>query len=215
MICRFDSDRRQLHSPIASVKFDRPALFDKEQGARWRRKPNRLPGWAIGQAAAYPEVPAMKIVSGGQSGVDRAALDTAIALGLACGGWCPRGGWAEDFPDPPGLLVHYPQLVETPSAEPAERTRRNVRDSDATLILVDRGGMAAPGGTQLANAVADELGKPWLALDLAAPDGRERLRGWLTVVKPDVLSIGGPRESEAPGLYEKARTLLGAVLGGE
>jgi hypothetical protein len=157
----------------------------------------------------------MKIVSGGQSGVDRAALDTAIGLGLAYGGWCPKGGWAEDFPDPPGLLARYPRLEETPSAGPAERTRWNVRDSDASLILVDRGGMTVSGGTQLANAVADELGKPCLALDVAAPDAAARLSAWLATVKPELLSIGGPRESEAPGIYAKARALLESVLGGE
>jgi hypothetical protein len=71
----------------------------------------------------------MKIVSGGQSGVDRAALDVAIARGIPYGGWCPKGGWAEDMPAPPGLLAHYPHLRETPSADPAERTAWNVRDS--------------------------------------------------------------------------------------
>jgi len=156
----------------------------------------------------------MKIVSGGQSGVDRAALDAAIALGVAYGGWCPKGGWAEDFAEPPGLLVHYPLLKETPSADPAERTRWNVRDSDATLILVDRGGTAVSGGTQLATAVAEELGRPWLALDIAVPDSEARLRAWLGTVKPAVLSIGGPRESETPGIYAKARVLLEAVLRG-
>jgi Circularly permutated YpsA SLOG family len=155
----------------------------------------------------------MKIVSGGQSGVDRAALDAAITLGLAYGGWCPKGGWAGDRPDPPGLLARYPLLAETPSAEPAERTRWNVRDSDATLILLDRGGLAVSGGKQLANATADDLGKPCLVLDVAAPDSGERLRAWLAEV-PAVLGIGGPRESEAPGIYEKARALLAAVLGG-
>jgi Circularly permutated YpsA SLOG family len=155
----------------------------------------------------------MKIVSGGQSGVDRAALDAAIALGLAYGGWCPRGGWAEDFPDPPGLLEHYPLLVETPDADPAERTRWNVRDSDATLILVDRNGTAASRGTQLANTAADELGKPWLVLDVSAADSRARLLAWLAEIRPDILSVGGPRESEALGIYEETRALLEAVLG--
>jgi hypothetical protein len=156
----------------------------------------------------------MKIVSGGQSGVDRAALDTAIGLGLDYDGWCPKGGWAEDCPDPPGVLARYPLLRETPGADPAERTRWNVRDSDATLILIDSGGMAVSGGTQLANAVADDLGKPWLVLDVAVPDSGERLRAWLAATKPAILSIGGPRESEAPGIYAKARALLEASLGG-
>jgi len=156
----------------------------------------------------------MKIVSGGQSGVDRAALDAAIALGVAYGGWCPKGGWAEDFLKPPGLLARYSRLKETPSADPTERTRWNVRDSDATLILVDRSGTSVSGGTQLAATVAEELGRPWLVLDVAAPGSEARLRAWLGTVKPAVLSIGGPRESEAPGIYTKTRALLEAALGG-
>ena len=77
------------------------------------------------------------ILSGGQTGVDRAALDAAIERGLAYRGWCPRGGSAEDLPEPPGLLARYPHLRETPEADPAERTRRNVRDGDRLLVLTD------------------------------------------------------------------------------
>jgi hypothetical protein len=76
--------------------------------------------------------------------VDRAALDVGIALGLRQGGWCPSGGWAEDMPGPPGLLAHYPALKETPAIDPVQRTRWNVRDSDRTLILVDRRGRSPP-----------------------------------------------------------------------
>ena len=77
----------------------------------------------------------MKLISGGQTGVDRAVLDVAIERGLAYGGWCPKGGWAEDFPKPPGLLAKYPQLAETPLADPAQRTEWNVRDADACMIM--------------------------------------------------------------------------------
>ena len=79
----------------------------------------------------------LKIVTGGQTGVDRAALDAAIELGIPYGGWCPKGGWAEDLPTPPGLLALYPNLRETPDADPAQRTAWNVRDSDRLLILVE------------------------------------------------------------------------------
>ena len=61
----------------------------------------------------------MKLLSGGQSGVDRAVLDVAIARGIDYGGWCPKDGWAEDLSAPPGLLAKYPQLKETPLADPA------------------------------------------------------------------------------------------------
>jgi hypothetical protein len=70
----------------------------------------------------------MKIISGGQTGVDRAALDVAIERGMTWGGWCPKGGWAEDFPDPPGLLAKYPNLKETTLSHPLQRTEWNVRD---------------------------------------------------------------------------------------
>jgi hypothetical protein len=83
----------------------------------------------------------MKVITGGQTGVDRAALDAAIECALAYGGWCPRGGWAEDLTGRPGLLKRYPSLRETPSADPAQRTEWNVRDSDAALIVIDGAGL--------------------------------------------------------------------------
>ncbi|HEY6920163.1 MAG TPA: putative molybdenum carrier protein, partial [Methyloceanibacter sp.] len=69
----------------------------------------------------------VKILSGGQTGVDRAALDAAIERGIACGGWCPKGGWAEDMPRPPGVLARYPMLQETPLGDHVQRTEWNVR----------------------------------------------------------------------------------------
>jgi Circularly permutated YpsA SLOG family len=159
----------------------------------------------------------MKIVSGGQSGVDRAALDAAIACGLSYGGWCPRGGWAEDLPDPPGLLAKYPQLKETPSADPAQRTEWNVRDSDAVLILVDAAGPGISPGTQLAGRLIEKYPRPVLMLDPAEPDSASRLHDWLAAKRERfgeefVLSIGGPRESEAPGIYAHALSFLRTVL---
>ena len=91
-----------------------------------------------------------KIVSGGQTGVDRAALDVAIELGIEYGGWCPKGGWAEDHVIPPGVLVLYPKLTATPLAEPEQRTEWNVRDSDATLILIRGSGLLNSSGQLLA-----------------------------------------------------------------
>ena len=77
-----------------------------------------------------------RIRSGGQTGVDRAALDAAVLTGRPYEGWCPKGGWAEDFLHPPGLLTKYPHLRETPSKSPEQRTKWNVRDSAATVVFV-------------------------------------------------------------------------------
>ena len=156
----------------------------------------------------------MKIVSGGQSGVDRAALDAALAAGVPYGGWCPAGGWAEDFPEPPGLLAAYPALRPTPSADPAERTAWNVRDSDRTLILLGAGGLAASPGTGLTRQLAEGRGRPTLVVDALAPDAAAAIRAWLADAPPGlVLNVAGPRESEAPGIYDAARAVMAAVLG--
>ena len=162
----------------------------------------------------------MKLLSGGQSGVDRAVLDVALARGIAYGGWCPKGGWAEDLPAPPGLLAKYPYLKETPLADPAQRTEWNVRDADACLILVDAGGSEVSAGTTLAKKLAQRYRKPLLVVDLREPDYLERAAPWLRVQRAAfgagfTLAIGGPRQSEAPGIYQRAARFLGALLDAE
>src|SRR4051812_29329925 len=121
----------------------------------------------------------LKIISGGQSGVDRAALDVAVAHGIGYGGWCPRGGRAEDFPIPPGLLPRYPLLKETPLPDPAQRTDWNIRDSEAVLIIMGHGGLAVSKGTALAGDVAERDGKPLLIVGLDDPQALGRTRKWL------------------------------------
>jgi hypothetical protein len=153
----------------------------------------------------------MKILSGGQTGVDRAALDAAIELGVCYGGWCPQGGWAEDFPAPQGLLARYPNLQATPSADPIQRTEWNVRDADRLLLLVDQRGLAVSNGSMAARDFAVALGKPHRVIDLDAPDALALANAFLAEEK-GVLCVAGPRESEAPGIYAKARPLLCAVL---
>jgi len=153
------------------------------------------------------------ILSGGQSGVDRAALDAAIEKGLDYRGWCPKGGWAEDLAEPPGLLARYPHLRETPGADPAERTRRNVRDCDRLLVLTDSSGATASKGTELAREHALTLGRPCLVLDLDASGVVEHARAFLEGGDRDMaVCIAGPRESEAPGIYAKIRAFLCQVL---
>ncbi len=154
-----------------------------------------------------------RVVSGGQTGVDRAALDVAAELGVPYGGWCPRGGWAEDLTAPPGLLALYPELRPTPGGKPEQRTRWNVRDSDATLILAF-GRAPEPGsGTALTLATAEELGRALAVVDLDAPDAREQASALLGALPPGgALNVAGPRESGAPGIYERARALLSGLL---
>jgi hypothetical protein len=159
----------------------------------------------------------MKIISGGQTGVDRAALDVAIERGVSWGGWCPKGGWAEDFPDEPGLLRQYPELRETPSSRPEQRTEWNVRDSDVVLIIADPKGLTVSKGTSYAREWADRYGKPLLVIDVSRPDAAAQVAEWLAVQhrrfgEQMTLGVGGPRESEAPGIYASARLLLTGVL---
>jgi len=159
----------------------------------------------------------MKLISGGQSGVDRAVLDVALARGIDYGGWCPQGGWAEDFPRPPGLLAQYPKLQETPLADPAQRTEWNVRDADACLIIVDAGGIGVSRGTALAQELAHRYRKPLLVADLAAADIRKDAALWLRVQVArhggDLkLAVGGPRESEAAGIYARATRFIAALI---
>lgn len=144
-----------------------------------------------------------RIVSGGQTGVDRAALDVAMDLGIACGGWCPRGRRAEDGP----IDARYP-LEETPSRSYVERTERNVRDSNATLILA-----RAPleGGTALTERLAREAHRPVLVVDPWARDFRE-FTSWLQEGRYEILNVAGPRESRAPGVYEAAVAFLENAL---
>jgi Circularly permutated YpsA SLOG family len=158
----------------------------------------------------------MKLMSGGQTGVDRAVLDVAIERGLDYGGWCPKGGWAEDFPKPPGLLANYPQLQETPLADPVQRTEWNVRDADACVILVGAGGVDVSAGTALAQEAAHRYRKPLLVVNLAETDTLNRAALWLRVQQARhanlKLAIGGPRESEAPGIYARAAVLIRALI---
>lgn len=149
-----------------------------------------------------------RIVSGGQSGVDRAALDAAMEVGIEVGGWCPAGRWAEDGP----IDERYP-LRETESSEPAERTRKNVEDSDATLVIC-RGGPA--GGTALTIELAAEIDRPLLIVDPSSSDATQVLatiRRWLEEVRPRILNVAGPRESEQPGAGDRTRSLLRGVFG--
>jgi hypothetical protein len=144
------------------------------------------------------------VVSGGQTGVDRAALDVAIALGIPHGGWCPHGRRAED-----GRIPARYALREHASRAYAARTAANVADSDATLIL-HRGRLGR--GTALTERLARERGKPLLAVD-PTHDDPARVRSWIAAHGVEVLNVAGPRESERPGIGDEVAVFLRAVLG--
>ena len=145
-----------------------------------------------------------KVVSGGQTGVDRAALDIALKLGVPCGGWCPRGRRAEDGP----LKEIYP-LQETPSSDYPQRTRWNVRDSDGTVVLY-RGSLS--GGSALTAELAKEHNKPCLVIDLGKDSLPEILLDWVKRYNIRTLNVAGTRESGSPGIYNEACQFLSECL---
>lgn len=168
------------------------------------------------------------IVSGGQSGVDRAALDVAVAQKIPYAGWCPRGGLATDYQKPPGLLEKYPKLRETPAVEVEQRTAWNVRDSNATLLILPE---ISP-GTNFARICAELIFErpchvaeqvsvhPNAALESATRWLDSTLGAFALSLHPErdpgpvafTLNIGGPREPERRGVYDLAYSFLDKLL---
>jgi len=151
----------------------------------------------------------MRVISGGQTGVDRAAWDAARMLGLPIGGWVPRGRRAEDGVVP----AEYGPLTETPTDDYDGRTERNVIEADATLVLF-RGELV--GGTRRTVELAEQHGRPLLTVDLARLDpaaAARAVRQWLRSTEPEVLNVAGPRASTDPGLHSLARTVLVSAFG--
>ena len=134
-----------------------------------------------------------KIISGGQTGADRAALDFAIAHGIPHGGWYPCGRQAED-----GIIPQRYQLRETPSPDYAQRTEWNVRDSDATVIFSVA--TALSGGSQQTAEFARQHRKPWLHLSLErdAAAAASKLMSFLRQHQVRTLNVAGPRLSQEP-----------------
>ena len=149
-----------------------------------------------------------RIVSGAQTGADRAALDAALSLGYDCGGWVPRGRLDEKgrIPD------RYPNLKEAADDKPETRTALNVRDSDATIIF-SHGSLS--GGSEYTQAKADELDKPNCHSDLSSTTLSEAVligSAWLRRVEPRVLNVAGPRASDDAEIYAKTRRVLEQLL---
>lgn len=146
-----------------------------------------------------------RVVSGGQTGADRGALNAARALGLSHGGWCPRGRRAED-----GRIPDCYQLRETSSARYDVRTEQNVLDSDGTLIFFRH----RPGaGTALTHRLVRRHGKPHRLVDLAAAYDIDEIRNWLTCHAIQILNVAGPRESSCAGIEAEVETVLRRILG--
>jgi hypothetical protein len=141
-----------------------------------------------------------KIVSGGQTGADRAALDWAIANGVGHGGWCPEGRLAEDGAIPLRYL-----LTELPGAGYRQRTKANVRDSDGTLIVSLSSALS--GGSLLTVNFAKALKMPWLHVHPGACYNDEII-SWVNANRIHVLNVAGPRESKEPGIGGFVLSLL-------
>ena len=145
------------------------------------------------RSAMIKQIP--RIVSGGQSGADRAALDWALSHSLACGGWCPKGRKAEDGP----INAKYP-LKESSSASYLQRTEWNVRDSDATILF-----SIAPtlsGSSKKTVEFTRKHNKPCVHIHAAMPDAPQRLKTFLDDNVIKVLNVAGPRGSKEPKLQE-------------
>jgi hypothetical protein len=155
------------------------------------------------------------IRAGGQTGVDRAALDFALRRGLRYGGWCPLGGWADDHTTVPGVLAAYPLLTETPCAAPEQRTAWNVRDSHATIILVRGAELEQSPGAKFTRQAAELIFlRPCLVVDISGARGLAEAREWFNWTAaplrlPELwLNVAGPRESHAPGIYAESGAFL-------
>jgi len=144
------------------------------------------------------------IISGGQTGLDRAALDVALDLGLEAGGWAPKGRRAED-----GIIPERYPLKETPSREYEQRTEWNVRDSDATLVLTT---VRPEGGTASTIETAHRMQRPVFVVDLLKPHNIASILFWLDYEKVKVLNVAGPRESKVPGIRNMAMAFLKDLL---
>lgn len=145
-----------------------------------------------------------QIISGGQTGVDRAALDTAIALEIPHTGWCPLGRKAED-----GKISLIYNLVETKSSNYAIRTKLNVHDSDGTLIISP---VPLYGGTKLTLSIIQSFEKPFYLIDPRKEYSKDDFNLWVCNNNISKLNTAGPRESKFKGTYDTARKILADLL---
>ena len=148
-----------------------------------------------------------KIISGGQTGADRAALDFAIAHNIPYGGWLPKGRKTED-----GTLPDHYQLQEMPTPDYSKRTEKNVLEGDGTVI-VSHGFLT--GGSALTREFAKQHRKPWIHLDfneLSIPEAVARLLFWIKRNNIRILNVAGARARQDPKIYETTMALLEKTL---
>ena len=145
-----------------------------------------------------------KIISGGQTGADRAGLEAALTLGISIGGYCPKGRRSED-----GRIPQRYTLTEMHSSGYEERTRKNVAESDVTIVFT-RGPLTP--GSRLTLQIARQLGKPALHVDLDAEHPAAQVQAFLEQHQPGVLNVAGSRESRADGIFDATRQVLLTAL---
>jgi len=143
-----------------------------------------------------------KIISGGQTGVDRGALDACLDMNFPCGGWCPKLRKAEDRRIP----EKYP-LTETPESDYESRTRKNILDSDGTLIISD---IPLSGGTLLTKTTSEKLKKPFLVV--SHNTSVQKIEDWITEHNIVILNVAGPRQSEWPEAYNSSYRLINQLI---
>lgn len=152
----------------------------------------------------------IEVTSGGQTGVDQAALRVAYELGIKYGGWCPAGRLAEQGQRIPSEF----KLQETPSPEFSQRTAWNMRDSDGTLIIIPskRSLEKITDGTHLTIREAQRQAKPFMYLDLSKPVNSDEIIQWMRANNIRNLNIAGPRESQAEGIYQQCYTVFNTLF---
>ena len=150
------------------------------------------------------------IRTGGQTGVDRAALDFARKNNIPIVGWCPKNGWAEDMQNSPGVRTFYPELKETPEEDVSQRNKWNVRDSHATLIISPKQSKIS-NGTNLTEQTAKEYKRPYLEVN--DEEDIDKVFDFLNKLGNEItLNIGGPRESECSEAYQITTNILEKVF---
>jgi hypothetical protein len=159
----------------------------------------------------------IKVISGGQTGVDQAALQAAIDSDIKHGGWCPPARVCEI-----GKIPERYHLIETPDDRDlsaleiprSQRTIWNVRDSDGVLVLWDKKvtELQSDKGTKLALETANNLGKPFLIIDVSKKVSVTVITNWISSTNIEVLNVAGPSENTSPGIYDRVYEVMQEIL---